>query len=320
MASLLPRLVTMALVVVAGLSAAPSVRAAEPPFLPGLSVGFEPPPSMTPAGQFSGYVDERAGASIIIVEMPAEAYADIEKGFNADALKGQGVTVRKRAPFALGKGLKAFLVEGTQKQGTTVFDKWILVATNGKTTALVTVQAPATTAGYDSATVEKSLKTIAFRAPPGVDEQLASLPFRVGDRAGFRIVRVATGNSVLMTQGPKDVVREAEQPLVIVSSGEAAIPGTLEQDRFAKQAFSTLPGIANLAIQRIEGKDENGVPMHEIVATADDVRTKQRLFLMQIVRFERSNYLRLVVMARENQRGDLEQRARTIAAGLSVGS
>jgi len=320
MASLLPRLVMIALVVLAGLTAAPPARAAEPPFLPGLSIGFEPPPSMKPATQFSGYVDENAGASIVIVEMPAEAYADIEKGFDAEALSSQGVTVRKRAPFPLGKDIKAFLVEGAQKQGTAVFDKWILVATNGKTTALVTVQAPATTAGYDSATIEKSLKTVAFRPPPGVEEQLASLPFRLGDLAGFRVVRVATGNSVLMTQGPKDVVREAEQPLIIISSGEAAIPGTLEQDRFAKQAFATLPGINNVAIQRIEGRDENGVPMHEIVATADDIRTRHRLFLMQIVRFERSHYLRLVVMAREKQRGDLEKRARAIAAGLSMGS
>ena len=46
------------------------------------------------------------------------------------------------------------------------------------------------------------LTGLRIRGALGLDEQVAALPFRIDDLAGFRPVRVLAGNSVLLTLGP----------------------------------------------------------------------------------------------------------------------
>jgi hypothetical protein len=102
-------------------------HAADVVFPPGSRVGLAPPPGMTASKSFFGFEDAANGVAIIMVALPPEAYADIEKSAASDPLQREGVTLEKREPLTLPTG-KAFLVVLTQQVESTKLRKWILTA------------------------------------------------------------------------------------------------------------------------------------------------------------------------------------------------
>lgn len=62
-------------------------RAADPIFPNGASVGLVPPPGMSLSKAFSGF-EHRSGASVVIAELPAEAYPQLVEKFSRKALNG----------------------------------------------------------------------------------------------------------------------------------------------------------------------------------------------------------------------------------------
>ena len=73
---------------------------------------------------FDGFADPAKDAAILITVLPAEAFAQIEKVLDTDALKKQGVTVDKREPMQLGFG-KGILLIGRQVAEKEHFKKWL---------------------------------------------------------------------------------------------------------------------------------------------------------------------------------------------------
>src|SRR5207245_113928 len=124
----------------------------------------------------------------IIVALPVEAFAQIEKSTAADALKRQGVTVEKREPLALPTG-KAFLVIGRQEVERTTRRKWLAGAAAADLTALVTVPVPdEARRAYPATAIRAALASLAVRATVPVEEQLGLLPFRLGETEEARAV------------------------------------------------------------------------------------------------------------------------------------
>src|SRR6266571_7492646 len=122
----------------AAFAAAPA-RAADPVFPPGSRVGLVPLPGMVPSASFPGFEDRDKKAAIVIAELPAQAYADIEKATPSDALKGQGVAVESRVPIPIAGGRGFLMVAQQDVQGVKI-RKWLLVAEIGDITALVNFQ------------------------------------------------------------------------------------------------------------------------------------------------------------------------------------
>jgi len=296
---------------------APVARAAGPIFPAGVNVGIEPPGSMHESKNFPGFQDESAGAAILMTEVPVDAYDKIIAGLKPEELDKQGLRGAKREDWPVKDG-KGVLVSATQQAGGITLHKWLVVTAAPKTAAVITVQVPEMAMdAYGEEVIRNALKSITFREPLPLDQQIAALPFSLGDRAGFRVVRVLGGTGIMMTEGPKDAIRGAEQPLIIVAQGDGAIPGTLDQDRFAKQAFGGLAGIRGAEIKSARNLTVKGVPWHEIKAVADDPLTKSKVFVIQAIRFGKSHYIRFVGMARERDQASLMKRFQTIRDGVA---
>src|SRR5215472_11207169 len=73
---------------VLALAAAPA-RAADPVYPLASHVGLVAPGAMKPSERFRGFEDPVTGASILILEVPAQAYPEVEKQMTAEALKKQ---------------------------------------------------------------------------------------------------------------------------------------------------------------------------------------------------------------------------------------
>ena len=296
-----------------------AVHAADPAFPPGSRIGLAPPAGMVPSKNFFGFEDPNSNVAIILVALPAEAYADLDKTVNADALKRQGVTLETREALPLSTG-KAFLVVGRQEIEKTKIRKWILIAASPALTALVTVQIPeAAKTGYPDAAIRAALGTLAIRAVVPVEEQLGLLPFKVAELAGFHIGGVVPGRAVMLSDaggdapGPPGTTMEPHLFVTIAPGGPAQ---TAERDAFARDVFATVPNLKDIRITTSEPLRMGGQQGHQILADARDLTGTATLTVVQWLRFGGGAYLQMVGIARAEAWKDAYQRFRSVRDGI----
>jgi hypothetical protein len=285
--------------------------AAEVVFPPGSRIGLAPPPDMDVSQRFTGFESRAKSAAITAVEMPPEAFKELSAGLTAENLKKQGLTVKSRETFKVADG-EAVLVEGDQA-GPAPVRKWLLIASDPTMTAFVIGQKLSAGEEDDNREMREALRTIAIRAPRGLDEQLSALPFRLGDMAGFRAVRVMGGNSVLLTEGPNDTVREAEQPILVVAQSSTAMPPRDQRDVFARAALRSNSALKEISVERSQSFRLRGTDWHEIVARAVDGQSGQAVVVTQVLRFAPDHYLRVLGMARSEARDEMLSRFRAVS-------
>jgi len=300
------------LVLIALLVVATPTFAAEAIFPPGSRIGLLPPKDMAPSKRFTGFENPNKGASISFIEMPPEAYTQLASGLTAEALKSQGVTLKAREEIKLGQQ-KALLISGEQAAGGVTIRKWLLTTADSTMTAFVIAQSAVSKDGYTDTQMREALRSISIRQPLALEEQIAALPFHIADRAGFRPVRALTGNSLLLTDGPKDVAKDLEQPILIVASSISPPPPSSEaRELFARGALTSNQNLKDVAIERSQSFRMKGDDWHETVARATDAASGQPVVVMQTIRFQSDSYLRMVGVTRADARDQVLPRFRAI--------
>lgn len=308
------RSILSAIAVCAGLllSAAAS---AEPVFPSGLRIGLEPPGDMTVSKRFNGFEDADRKAAITILDLPARAFQDLERSAFGNDQRGLANVKRESFPFASGIGI---LISGTaQDHGVTVH-RWFLLATAAggqvrNLAALVSAQVPkAADAVYSDAVIRKALASVAFRPAPN-SERLAMLPFKLDDFAGFRVLQVTPAGDVILIDGPDDDI--SRQAYMIISIGPGAPTGQDERARFARGLLDNAP-LANLQVTLADPMRITGAPGLEIRAQATGPR-RDKVALVQWVRFSGSGYLRIVGVAAPDKWDATFTRFRAVRDGIT---
>ncbi|QRE74904.1 hypothetical protein [Methylobacterium aquaticum] len=291
--------------------------AAEAVFPAAGSVGLVPPPGMTPSKSFAGF-EHRSGASILITEMPAEAYGQLVERFTPEALRATGFEARGSGTALGVAGGEGRVLRGRQAANGLTYAKWVAVVRGASGTGLVTVQVPeAARRQMPDEAVEAALSTIAFRAPGSLADQIAALPYTVGDLAGFRPVRALMGNALMLTDGPKDIDPDGVQPLVVVapSMGRAAVPEG-QEGVFARKALATFREIKDVTVTDEDRATRDGAVVLRLRATGSDARSGRPVAVAQVIRFEGSTYLRVLGLAPAD-RPEALARAERVAASVA---
>jgi hypothetical protein len=307
------------LVVFALMLGASPVFAAEVAYPPGSRIGLVPPAGFVPSKSFFGFEDAGNNVAIMLVALPADAYAELDKTITADTLKRQGLTLESREAVPLSIG-KAFLVIGRQEVDKTKIRKWILVAASPALTALVTVQMPeAAKSAYSDDTIRAALQTLAVRNVVPVDEQLGLLPFKVGEFASFRVAGVIPGRAVMLSDAPADAPGPPAatlEPHVLVTVAPGGPAQNAERDAFARDVFATIPNLKEIRVTTSETLRMGGQQGHQIIANARDATTGTALTVVQWLRFGGGAFLQLVGIARAENWKDAYPRFRTVRDGI----
>ncbi|WP_243374968.1 hypothetical protein [Microvirga solisilvae] len=291
--------------------------AVEPLFPPASRIGMIPPQEMMISKRFSGFENEERAAAITLTEMPPQAFGQLSSNLTKEALKKQGLEMKARESVKLGSK-SGILISGTMTKPE-AGRKWLLLVQDKDMTGLVVAQVLGGKDGYSDAQMVGALKSVALRDDVSLDEKVSALPFRVGEKAGFRPVRVMAGNSVLFTDGPKDTIKALEQPMMILAASlqPAPPPGEL-RTRFAREALFSNQVLKDIRIERSEAFRLKGQDWHEIVAKAVEAESGQPIVVMQSIRFDNDRYVRMVGLTREEQRDQNLPRFRTIADGVET--
>ncbi|MGU3494734.1 hypothetical protein ACLBXM_11885 [Xanthobacteraceae bacterium A53D] len=292
-------------------------QAAEAQFPRGSLVGLVPPEGMTEASTFPGFEDRAKSASILIVEMPPEAYEQVSGGFTDAALATKGIAVEHRDSLKI-DGVKNAFVTGTQSAGAIQVRKWILLAGSDKGTALITAQVPeSNAAAFPDEVVRKTMETVAFRAPPTIAEQMKALPFNLTKLDGFRVVRVLGNTAAFLTEGEKNEFGPADQPLFVVSVAAGSVRDD-ERANFAVRLVTTTPGFRDLKIERAEPLRINNMAGFEVMANAKDAKTGTDVKIIQWIRFGTNGYMRMMGIIKADTFADYYPKVRAIRDGVDT--
>lgn len=264
-------------------------------------VGLDPPEGMVEAPNFAGFVSDE-GASIVIVEMPPEAFDEIATKFNAEGLASRMNVEGAPRQLTLRDGVEALLVSGGQAAHGIDYRKWALLARGPATTALVTVQVPNGDARYSEDDILAALKSLHIRANGSIEAQIDALPFTIGDRADFRPVRTLVGSSLILTDGPADSYRDGSQPIVIIAASMGSGPrfGQIPEEGREQLAFGLANQLwfADLAMEKVPGGEDGSLIL---AGTGTDRKHEQQVSVRQVLRFDETGYIRTVCIARPEQ-------------------
>lgn len=265
---------------------------AEPRFPPGSGVGLDPPPGMSLATDFQGF--QRGLASIVIIELPAAAYAQIGIDRRRVAAKVEGakfedVTVN---------GLRGFIVRGRQTAKSRTYRKWAVVLDSPQETALVTAQVPLDDAGVSDADIERALHSIVIGKRGSVEDKVAALPFKVGDPAGFRRSgEPLMGATLGFTEGPKDIDPDDIQPHVVVGTGLQHPPSTTDRGAFAEAILRGTTALKSAKVKSTKLFEVDGTQWAEVAATAEKGPRRTAVDVVVFVRFDADDFIAIVGVA-----------------------
>jgi hypothetical protein len=284
----------------------------EPVYPPALRIGLEPPGDLKPSTHFPGFEDFDRKVAVTILDLPAGAHGELERAANAKDQHGLTDVTRENFSFHDGTGL---LVTGRTQNNDVTLHKWILLATaaaDQDLTMLITVEVPETAlAVYSDAVIRKALASVTLRPAP-IQEQLGLLPFKLGQLAGFRVVKVLPEGGVVLTEGPTEDL--SKQPYVIVSLGRGAPEKPDDRARFARDLLSTAP-LRDLTPQSADAMRIGGQPGFEIRAQAKGLNDEP-IMVAQWLRFSGGGFFRVVGVGRKDDWDALFTRFRAVRDGI----
>jgi hypothetical protein len=299
------------------LFAATSGHAADVVFPPGSHIGLVPPQGFEVSAVGRGFGDPQNKSAIMILEMPPQAFPEVEKAMTADILKQQGVAVAFRETLNLKNG-KALLIGGRQTVEGTPLRKWIMVAETPTATALVTALVPDDAKNaYSDAVIRAALVSIDKRDVVPPDELLGLVPFRLTDTAGLRPIRVE-GPTIFLTDGPKDVLEPGEQPLMVVAAAPGGPAESAQRDNFARTMFSSTGSFKEVRIVSTDLLRLNAMQTHQILAEGKDARSGADIKMVQWVRFGNGAFLRFLGVSTSDTWPDAFTKFRAIRDGVAT--
>ncbi len=303
---------SVALLVAAIVAPAPAI-AAEPVFPPGMRVGLVPIEGLAPAKAFPGFESADQSAKLVIAELPANAFSDLEAAIKDDKPLPTGI---KPEPLETTAG-PAFLTTEQAKDGPADVRRYSVIVRGEGFTGYIAMQVPADAADYADAAVRRMLASTVLRKDVSIGEQLGLMPFKVTALADFKNVRtLAPGAVILLADDDGSGGIEASPFMVI---GLIASPPGQSDDRgrFAQQAAATIPGLRDARITMSEPVRIDGAPGYETRIDAVSGKNNTPVTVVQWLRFGASSAaLRIIGSASQEDWPKAFPRFRAVRDGI----
>jgi len=226
-------------------------------------------------------------------------------------MQAGGMEPIARETIALPSG-PALVIGARQSENGVLMRKWALLAQVNDITVMVIAALPdAARDAYPDAALRATLASVVIRAKLSPDDMLAVLPYRLGERGGFRLLRTSPEGTTVLTLGPNDTTLPAEQPYFMMTPRAVEPPQAAERERFAQRMLVGFVSNPQLRIVSSEPVRIAGGPGHEIIAETKDKVTGDDLVMVQWLRFG-GNVLQMFGIARRDQWADVLPRMRAL--------
>lgn len=285
-------------------------------FPPGVRVGVAPADGLAPAKSFTGFETENDAVKVLITELPAAAYAEVEA-----ALKGNAAGAGPVKPEALQiPGGTAYYTMESGKVGDESVRRYSMILPGGTFSGYIAVQvAQNAETKYSVDTVKAMLASAIVRQQVPVEEQLAMLPFNLTELGNFKTVRtLAPGAAVLLGDAGDDLDGNVEASAFMIIGTIGGVPEKSdERGRFAQQAAAQIPGLRDARFTSSEPLRIDGSPGFETRIEATSGKADTPVTVVQWLRFGGNNAaLRIIASAPRDQWSEAFTRFRAVRDGI----
>ena len=256
--------------------------AADPVYPPGVRVGLTPLIGLAPAKTFVGFETEDQGVKVLVTELPAAAYGEVESAFMANPQGSGGV---KPESLETGAG-KAYYTIETAIDGTTPVRRYSMILPGGAFSGYIAVQVPENASKiYTDDAVRQMFASAAVRREVPVEEQLGTMPFKISELSDFKNVRtLAPGAAIILADNTEETGFEAAPFMVIgIISSAPAQPD--DRGRFAQQTATMIPGVRDARITMSELVRLDGTAGYETRIDATSGKDNTPVTVVQWLRF-----------------------------------
>jgi hypothetical protein len=291
-----------------------AVASGDPVFPSGIRVGLVPLVGLAPAKTFVGFETEDQSVKVLVTELPAAAYGEVESAFKANP-QGSGGVKPESLETAVGK---AYYTVENAKEGANNVRRYSMIFPGGAFSGYVAVQVPENASKiYTDDAVRTMFASAVVRKEVPVDEQLSLMPFKVGELSGFKNVRtLAPRAALILADGDEEAGFEAAPFMVIGIIGSA--PGQPDdRARFAQQAATQIPGVRDAKITMAEPIRIDGAAGYETRIDATSGKNNTPVTVVQWLRFGTgSSSLRIIGSAPRDDWSKAFPRFRAVRDGI----
>jgi hypothetical protein len=280
--------------------------------VPGTGVSLVPPTGFSPAVRFPGFQNEKAGASIMVTELPSPLQATSE-GFTPGALQAKGMQLMEKQSIDFAGGKATYLLLSQQAQGQT-FLKQVLLFGDSRKTVMINGVYPETSKALEK-DIRAALVSTSYVSGRNSDP-FAAVPFRLNvSGTPYRFAQKVTGSLIFSTDGAVPTRTPDKAVIVVANSHSTVTPAGRRQfslDRLKKLprgASITTKSITPIAVDRLNG--------FEIVGEGKDGSNNKQLVYQVMLFDDAGAYYLLVGTAIHNFETHLAH-FRTIAQTLQV--
>jgi hypothetical protein len=249
---------------------------------------------LVPAKNFVGFETEDQSVKVLVAELPAEAYGEVVNAFKASPAGANGI---RPETIETAAGLAYYTTENAGSGAGTV-RRYSMILPGGTFSGYIAVQVPENAAKiYTDDAVRQMFASAVIRKQVPVEEQLALMPFQIGDLAGFKNVRtLAPGAALILADGDEASGFEAAPYMVISVMGNAPAQPQ-DRDRFAQEAATSIPGIREARLTVSEPIRIDGMAGYETRLDATSGKDNTKVTVVQWLRFGGPAVLRIIASA-----------------------
>ena len=286
---------------------------ADPVYPPGTRVGMVPLVGLAPAKTFTGFETEDHSVKVLITELPAASFGEVEAAFKTSPVPG----APKPEAIETAAG-KAYYTTEVAKDGAGLVRRYSMILSGGSFSGFVATQIPENaTRIYTDEAVRQMLASATVRKQVPIDEQLGLLPFKMTELGAFKSVRtLAPGAAILLSDSEEDTAIDATAFMVIGTIASA--PATPDdRGRFAQQVAATIPGLREAKLTMSEPIRIDGSPGYETRLDAVSGKEGAPVRVVQWLRFgSGGSVLRIIASAPQGAWSDAFTRFRAVRDGI----
>jgi hypothetical protein len=268
--------------------------AADPVYPPGLRIGIVPIEGLAVSKTFPGFESEDHRVKVLITELPAAAYGEVQNAFRTSSFPG-GANAIKPESLQTGAGEGYYTVE-TAKDGAETVRRFSMIISGGSFSGYVAAQVPEDAAKpFSDDAMRQMFASAVVRKEVPVDEQLSLLPFKITELGSFSNIRtLAPGAAILFADGDEETGLEAA-PFMVIGTIASAPAQPEDRGRFAQQAAGQIPGLRDGRITMSEPLRISGSPGYETRVEAVSGKANTPVTVVQWLRFGNAgNALRII--------------------------
>jgi hypothetical protein len=294
----------------------PQPAAATPQQAPNSRVVLDLPPAYTPSPLFSGFQNEAAGVSIVILEAPVDEYDKMAQGFAPDELKKRGITDVRPASIAR-SGPHVYL-RGRQASAAGTYEKFFVLFRTSDQTILVSANVPEKSIEDGSITPDE-IATILASAKTTEKPAVRNL-YALSYLGPFKEAGTLVGTSKVYTlDGRLEPEQRGETRSAFMVAPSLDKRPVAEPDKLAVALLASLPGYKEVKPGQphdVKIGDLDGV---EVSASAVDEDDNTPVHLYQAMLLGKDGgYYRLIGISTSAEAPDLEPEFPKIARSFAL--